>query len=528
MIEIKQYSGLIRNYRALAQELDVTIDGCSRSEREERIILAAWQKWHEQLGAHINGQFSIILFDHETDTLFGTRDPLGAELLFYYQTVDGNLLVANQISEFFDKAGFVRELNEDMIQFFLAFNYVPGEETLFKGVFKVEPGGYLLKKNSSFELGRYWELSYDPDKTKTVDEWADEIERAMEDSLRDICDEGERCNSFLSGGVDSSYIVAKSKAECAYCVTYENQQASEEDEARQTAQYLGCNFEGIKVSPEEFLANIDSFLLAYEQPSADPAGLSLFSACKRLAPNAGIVFSGEGADEFFAGYSAYRNTLRLKINFDPVYYGSTYIMAPVEQRRFLKKYSAHKSTKDFMKQRCGAAKKYDMITWMLYSEMRSYFEASILFNSAQIARGTGLDIRMPFCDLRMFEVARRMPSRFKASKEGNKIALRLAASRVLPHEVAYRRKLGFPVPVRSWLANPAYNADIHRAFSSKTAHEFFNVAEIEGLLDALEGKTPRVGHRIWFKRHTHIVWRYVWTIYLFIRWYELFFVEKQV
>ena len=130
---------------------------------------------------------------------------------------------------------------------------------------------------------------------------------------------------------------------------------------------------------------------------------------------------------------------------------------------------------------------------------------------------------MPYCDLRMFDIARRMPSRFKADKSGNKIALRAAASRVLPQEVAYRKKLGFPVPVRSWLADPAVNADIRRAFESEAAAEFFNVQEIGALLDAFLGQKPRVSHPIWFPRHKALLWRHVWTIYVFIRWYELFF-----
>ena len=155
-----------------------------------------------------------------------------------------------------------------------------------------------------------------------------------------------------------------------------------------------------------------------------------------------------------------------------------------------------------------------------------HFEASILFNSTKIVRGTGLDIRMPYCDLRIFDIARRMPSAFKVGENGgNKLALRKAAERVLPHEVAYRKKLGFPVPARKWLAEPKVSAEIRRAFESETAAEFFNVDEIGALLDAFLGQKPRVSHPIWFGRRKTRIWRHVWVIYLFIRWYELFFGE---
>lgn len=523
MVELKIYSGLIRNHAELAHELGVDISGCSRREREEKLLLSAWEAWGVQMGAHLNGQFAFALYDTENNELFCARDPFGAELFFYYQTEDSQLLFGTQIKDLFDQPGFKRQLNRDMIQFYLGFTYVPGEETLFEGVFKLEPGGYLLFGEQGLQLGRFWELSYEPDETKTLEQWADEIDAAMDASMRSICDDGETPDSFLSGGVDSSYILAKSKAKCGFCVAYEDQKASEEKDARATAQYLGRDFEGIVVSSKDFFDAVDEFLLAYEQPSADVAGLSLYAACKKVAQKSTLCFSGEGADEFFAGYGAYRNTTRLRLNPNPVYFGTTHIMNPSEQRRYLKHFCERRSEKAFMKERGAAGKKYDLITWMLYVDMRSYFEGSILFNSTKISRGTGLDIRMPFVDMRIFDIARRMPARFKVSDGGNKIALRAAASRVLPHEVAYRKKLGFPVPVSAWLHDPEVNADIRRAFESPAAAEFFNTDEIGALLDAFLGQKPRVSHPIWFPRHQALLWRHVWTIYLFIRWYELFF-----
>ena len=524
MIELKAYAGLIRNYRELAAELGVDIAGMTRTQREEALVTAAYRTWGTDMGAHINGQFGIVLYDAEAEQLFATRDPLGAELLFYYQTADGSLLAATQITDLFDQPGFVRELNTAMVPYFLGFTYVPGEDTLFKGVHKLEPGGFLtFDEANGLALGRYWELTFEPDETKTLDDWADELEAAMEASLHDICDEDEQPDSFLSGGVDSSYILAKSRARTGFCAAYANQEASEEAEARATAEYLGRGFEGVIITPEEFLATVDEFLLAYEQPSADVAGLSLYCAAKQMATmgKSSLCFSGEGADEFFAGYSIYRNTKRLQVP-GAVYYGATFIMNEKEQSRYLKQYGEGQPTDAFMRERGAGGRGYDTLGWMLYTDLRSYFEGSILFNSTRIANGTGLDIRMPYCDLRIFDIARRMPSRFKTTEQGNKIALRAAASRVLPHEVAYRKKLGFPVPVREWLSRPDFLAEITRAFGSEAAGKFFKLDELKALLDAFQGKKPGK-HRIWFARRPGLLWRHVWTIYIFIRWYELFF-----
>ena len=341
MVELKAYEGLIHNYKELADELGVSIDGLTRREREERLVVAAWDAWGTLLGAHINGQFAIVLYNPETYETFCTRDPLGAELLFYYQTIDGRLLVGTQIKDLFDQPGFKRELNREMIQFYLGFNYVPGEDTLFKGVRKLEPGGYLTFSSGGLKLGRYWELTFETDESKTLEEWADELDAAFEASLATLVDEDEDYDSFLSSGVDSSYILAKSRAKKAYCVSYDDPAASEEDDARKTAEELGRDFEGITVTPDEFFASIDDFLLAYEQPSADVAGLSLFCACKRIAQQSTLCLSGEGADEFFGGYSIYRNAKRYNKN-SSVYFGATYIMADFEQKRFLKKWYANR------------------------------------------------------------------------------------------------------------------------------------------------------------------------------------------
>ena len=283
MIEVKAYAGLIRNHKELADELGVCTNGMTREEREGALVVAAYERWGTDMGNHINGQFGLALFDTEKQELFCARDILGAELFFYYQTANGNVLVGNDIKDLFDQPGFVRELNPEMVQFYLAFTYLPGEETLFKGVWKLEPGGYLTySAERGLELGKYWELTFEPDESKSLEQWADELTEAMEASLRDICEADEPCDSFLSGGVDSSYILAKSRARTGFCAAYENQDASEEEEARATAALLGRNFDGLRVTPEEFLANVDEFLLAYELPTADVAGLSLYCAAKQM------------------------------------------------------------------------------------------------------------------------------------------------------------------------------------------------------------------------------------------------------
>lgn len=526
MIELRAYAGLIRNYRELAEELCVDITNSSRREREEKLMAASFERWGRELGLHINGQFGAVFFDTDTQELFGVRDVLGAELVFYYMTADNQLLYGLTIQDLLPQPGFNRAVNEEMIQFYLGLSYVPGEETLFKGVYKVSPGGYFSFKNGKLEVGQWWSLEFTPDESKTLDDWALDISEVMDKSMADICDTSESPDSFLSGGVDSSYMLAKSRAKRGYCACYAEQKASEESDARETAAYLHREFEAVTVTPEQFFATIDEFLLAYEQPSSDAAGLSLYCACKEVKKHTSLCFSGEGADEFFAGYNGYGDTSRFDKAANPVYYGATQVMRELDQKHYLRHYCNKRSVKEFMRARGMEGRKYDTVSWMLYVDLRSYFEGSILFNSTKISQGTGLDIRMPYCDLRMFRIALTMPSRFKVSKDGNKLALRKAASWVLPEEVAYRKKLGFPVPIKDWLANPAYNQDIFRAFQSETAAKFFKTKELQALLAMFTGQKTNLWHKLRYRGNTGPLWRRVWSIYLFIRWYELFFTEE--
>ncbi|MDO4183063.1 MAG: asparagine synthetase B [Coriobacteriia bacterium] len=523
MIELKAYQGLIRNWENLAQQLQVNIAGCTRAQREEALVVAAFKAWGEEMGLHINGQFAVVLYDTEREELFATRDVLGAELLFYYLAADGRLLYGLTIADLFDQPGFVRQPNEELIQFYLGFSYVPGEETLFAGVSKLQPGGTLRFGANGLQLGCFWELSFEPDESKSLDEWADEISDAMDASMLCVCDPDDQPDGFLSGGVDSSYLLAKGRGRTGYCVAYEDQASNEAEEARATAEWLGRTFEGIEVTPEMFFATVDEFICAYEQPQADAAGLALYCAAKEVAKKSTLCFSGEGADEFFGGYGVYQNTKPFEGKQNPVYFGATQSMRTFDLKHYLKRYYPNRDAADFMRQRGAGGRRYDTVSWMLYTDLRTYFEASILFNSTKIAKGTGLDIRMPFCDLRIFDIARRMPARFKAADGANKIALRRAASRVLPEEVAYRKKLGFPVPVRAWLADPAYNADIVRAFNSPTAARFFKQKEILALLSMFTTGKTNLWHKLRYRGNTAALWRRVWSIYVFIRWYELFF-----
>ena len=206
MINICDYRGHLRNWRALCGELGIKTD-LSRVEREKEIIVRAYEKWGSSMGDHFYGMFAFALYDTEENKYFCLRDQFGTKPFYYYITKDNRLLFGTNISRIIGQEGFVKELNADMLQIYMTLTYVAGEDTFFKGVKKLMPGHWLEFKDGSLKIERYWTPSFKPDESRTLDEWADEIHETIKEIFCEVKDEEETAESFLSGGVDSSYVL---------------------------------------------------------------------------------------------------------------------------------------------------------------------------------------------------------------------------------------------------------------------------------------------------------------------------------
>lgn len=205
MIKIQEYRGHIRNWKALCEELGID-STLSREAREEQIIVRAYEKWGCHMADHIYGMFAFALWDEQKEELFCLRDQFGTKPFYYYQTADGRLLYGTSIRRIMEQPGFVKELNEEMLQLYLSLTYVAGEDTFFKGLKKLLPGRYLVWKNGSLTIGRYWKPEFHPDESKSLEEWADEIHTTLQKIMPEVKTADETVESFLSGGVDSSYL----------------------------------------------------------------------------------------------------------------------------------------------------------------------------------------------------------------------------------------------------------------------------------------------------------------------------------
>ncbi len=514
MIKVLEYKGHIRNFAKLIKELNIDESFIAlREKREEQILIEGYKKWGKEIGNHLFGMFSFCLYDTDKDLYFCVRDQFGAKPFYYYETEDNEFLVGSNIRKIMNHKNFKKELNEELLQIYLTLTYTIGEDTFFKGVKKLLPGRCLIRQNGKNEIYRYFKPTFNPDYTHSLDEWADEIHNTIKEIMPEVKEKNEYAESFLSGGVDSSYVLAMSDVTACNSCGYDDSRLDESGMASETAKILNKKFNRCVITPERYFETIPYVMYNMEQPLGDASAVAFAIGCIETAKHTKICYSGEGADEFFGGYNMYRNAERYGDNLKTFYVGNTNIMKEDEKQKIMKNYIDGLLPINFVKEIYEENEGLDPLSKMSDVDIQLWLEGDIYLNVDKMGSAAGLEVRMPLTDVRIFDIASRMPSCYKVNEEQNKVALRTAASKVLPEEIAFRKKLGFVVPIRVWMADEKYNGDVIRLFNSEIAEKFFNLKEINAIFNEYIGGNSDN-------------WRKVYVIYSFLVWYEEYFVKR--
>lgn len=512
MIKVTAYRGHIRNHKALCTELKVD-QTLPRREKEERILTKALARWGNETGLHLHGMFAAAFEDDETGETVLLRDPFGTKTMYYCEMPDGRLLYGTMISDITSAEGFVKTLNDTMLQHYLSLTYAGGEETFYAGIKKLMPGHILRYREGRITMTRYWVPSFSPEQNRTLDDFAGELHATLSGIMAELEEDGAPAGSFLSGGVDSSYVLAMSKARYAYGVGYEHETLDESHLAAETAALLQRSFVRRLVQPEEYFAAVPKVMRGMEQPLGDASAIVFALGTQAAAADCRergaepVVYSGEGSDEFFGGYHIYKNAAKYGNGLRDFYAGNTNIMKEEEKQDLLKTYRRDLPTVGLVREIYDENEGLDPLARMCDVDIRLWLEGDIYLNVDKMSLAAGLEVRMPLTDLRIFDIASRIPSSLKVTGEESKPVIRRAASKVLPADIAYRKKLGFVVPIRYWLADPRYNADVLRLLRGEQADAFFHRKELDRMLDAYLGGYSDL-------------WRRVWAVYTFLVWYE--------
>ena len=499
-IQIKYYSGFIRNHKALCAELGIEAN-LSREERETAILKKAFAKWKMDMMNHIFGMFAFALYDGEK--LYCVRDQVGQKQMFY-TVKDGEFLCSGDINELADKVE--KRLNKRMLQLYLYYGYPIGDETFYEGIFKLMPGHYAEFDGKNITVHRYFMPAFKPDYSKSVEQFADEIEDVLDKIFAEERDDFPYKESFLSGGVDSSYLIAASDAKCANTVGYGEKGFDESELARKTAEIVGKDFRVKIITPEEYFARIPEVIDKMGQPLGDASAVAFSLGCAAVKQYADVVYSGEGIDEFFGGYNAHKRVIPKEWT----YLTCSHIMSAEVLRTLMTEFDENIKIGDPVEMLWSEIQDEDDLGKKLTMDVSFWLEGDIYLNTDRTSTACGIELHTPFSDTRLFEVASRIPAEYKFMNDRNKYAFRLAASRRLPDEVAFRTKVGFPVPVREWLQDERFNAQLEDKLFSATSAKFFNQEELRKMWTSFLGGEA-------------LLWNRIYAIYAFLVWYDLKF-----
>ena len=534
------FNGEIYNYQALTEEL-TAVGHTFATKSDTEVLLHGWEEWGRDLLPRLRGMFAFALWDRESETLFCARDYFGIKPLYYYVAEDGTLLFASEIKAFLDHPAFEKQLNESQLELYLSFQYSPGEDTFFRGVKKLLPAHCLTLDGSGLRVERWWQADFTPELSPT--DWPRTIDETMQDSVAAHKIADVEVAGFLSGGVDSAYITSLARPTRCYTIGYAEEGYDEAAEAAHLARVLGIQNRVRRITPEEFWDAIPAVQYHMDEPLADAAAVALYFLNGEAARDVKVCLSGEGADEFFAGYNIYKEPftaswydrlpaglrralgavaqqlpavpgvnflVRRALPLEERYYGNTALMTERQKRRLLRHDYRAALPFDLARPYWQASAGLDPVTRMQWCDLHLWLAGDILLKADKMSMAHSLELRVPFLDREVFALARRLPPDAKADARQTKKALRAAAARHLPLPSAERKKRGFPVPVRDWLRDPVYAARVRAAFDSPAAARFFQVRQLHILLDR-------------HLRRRQDNWRQIFCIYCFLVWYEQFF-----
>ena len=533
------FNGEIYNYQKLRKEL--TKKGYKfKTKTDTEVILHGYEEYKEKILDKLRGMFAFAIYDTKKKELFAARDFYGIKP-FYYTKMDNTFIFGSEIKSFLIHPHFKKELNTKMLEYYLTFQYSAGKETFFKNVYKLMPGHYLKYKDGKLTIKKYYEIKFEEDKTKTYEEWKKGIKEKLKDSVKAHKISDVEVGSFLSSGVDSSYIAATSDVDKTFTVGFDNKKYSEISYAEDLSKKIKTKNINKTITKEEYFKNLPNILYYMDEPLADPSAIALYFVTKIASENVKVSLSGEGADEIFGGYNIYQEPLTASwyykipypirysigalaslfpkkrgINFlvrrgkklEDRFVGNAFIFNKHEIKKIMKNKPKTKGFTELTKPYYDKVKDKDEITKMQYIDFNFWLIGDILLKADKMSMANSLEVRVPFLDRPLIDYASALPVEFKTDKYTTKKIFRDIASEVLEDKVSSKKKLGFPVPIREWMKEEDTYKQIKALFNKDD--KFFNTKKIIKLLD--EHKKGKADNS-----------RKIWTIYIFLLWYEIFF-----
>ena len=539
------FNGEIYNYKELRDEL-IKKGYKFKTSTDTEVILNGYIEYKEKVLNKLRGMFAFIIYDIKKKVVFGARDFFGIKPL-YYGLNDDLFLFGSEIKSFLGHPDFKKEFNKEALKPYLTFQYSSLNETFFKNVYKIDPGHYFIYKDNKLTIKSYFEVEFKNDSKKSLENIADDINKIMKESVEYHKIADVEVGSFLSSGVDSSYIVSISDVDKTYTVGFKNDGFDESEPARELSKMLGKKHHQEYITPDMFFDAVTKVQYYSDEPHANLSAVPLYYLSKMASKDVKVVLSGEGADELFGGYLEYyeksivkkykklpyglRHALAIMAKKFPKmkgrnflvrngmplydhYIGQAFIMDNDEANDILKdKYKSDLTYQNIVKNTVEKISNKDEIIQKMYLDMKFWLPYDILLKADKMTMANSLELRVPFLDKEIFKYASTIPANYLVNDETTKYVFRKAAYKVIPEEWSKRKKLGFLVPIREWLRSDKYYKIVKDMFNQDFANEFFDTKKINKLLD---------DHYNNIKNNQ----RKIYTIYAFLVWYQEYFIYR--
>lgn len=546
------FNGEIYNYHEIREKL-VGAGHIFKTNTDTEVLLHGYEEYGEKLLNMLRGMFAFVIWDKNKRELFGARDFFGIKPM-YYAIMGKTLMFGSEIKSFLAHPHFKKELNTTALENYLTFQYSPTKETFFKNVYKLMPAHYFRYKDGKMQIKRYWDVNFNANSKPDLNEWVNRISDTFHNSVKAHKIADVEVGSFLSSGVDSSYVASVADVDKTFTVGFGNDEKYNEiGWAKNFSKAIGKENTSKVITPEEYWGSLEKIQYHMDEPLADPSAVALYFVCNIASEKLKVVLSGEGADEIFGGYNVYSDpdgTLYDKIpmsirhavgsvaeklpahrgvNFfvrkgktvEERFIGNAYMFTPEQRKELLKIQTNAPAPTEITKPYFARVRNQDDVTKMQYLDLHLWMMGDILLKADKMSMANSLELRVPFLDKEIMSLAEQIPTKYRVTHDKGtaetkyitKYAMRLAAKKDTPEQTAKtaeKKKLGFPVPIRVWLKEDKYYSIVRRAFESESSQKFFNTAPLVRLLDDhRDGKADNS--------------RKIWTIFTFLVWYKVYF-----
>ncbi|MBF0396812.1 MAG: asparagine synthase (glutamine-hydrolyzing) [Desulfobacterales bacterium] len=544
------YNGEIYNYIELRKELE--IKGYSfKTGTDTEVLLASYTEWGKECLNRFNGMWAFAIWNKKNKKLFLSRDRLGIKPLYYYQTKD-SFYFASEIKAILCALNNHPMLSPQLIDSYMSFGYIPGENTLFKGIKRLLPGHLLEITPQNLTITKYWDINFNNDYDLGFSHYLKQSRHILEDAAKIRLRSDVPLGIFLSGGIDSSTVVGLLSKKVpehlkTFSVAYNfGSKYNETEYARSVSSKFNTKHYELFISTKEFQDFIPKFVWLMDEPVTESAAISLYFIAKLAKEHVTVILSGEGSDEIFAGYDLYhymsiiekyRHLLNPEIaqkiaSFFPV--GSKFrkylSLSSIPFEKLYRGISTHEEHyKDllyhrdfvdfieknkeieFIENLFTKTEGKDILSRMLYFDIKTWLVDDLLIKADRMSMAASLELRVPFLDYRLVEFAATIPSHYKLHKGINKFILKKMVKDLLPKEIIDRKKMGFPTPLKIMFEKDLlnYSKDILLSRSA-FIHSYFKKEKIENLIN--DHARKKLDHH-----------RVIWQLIVLENWMQGFF-----